>query len=75
MNNKTEYDWMEEARVIAAQCWCDARVEDREMDVELAEVVAEKIAVWMQTAAKNQRNTDYYKELLEQCVKAIADQV
>jgi hypothetical protein len=30
-------------RGIAARCWCDPRVSDREMDSELAEVFAEKI--------------------------------
>ena len=73
INMTEEYDWMEEARVIAAQCWCDKRVEDRVMDVEFAEVVAERIAAWMQTAAQNQRNTDYYRGLLEQCGKTIGD--
>ena len=62
-----EYDWMEEARVIAAQCWCDDRVSDREMDPVFAEVIAEKIAAWIQTAAQNQRNTEYYRDLLEEC--------
>ena len=68
-----EYDWMEEARVLAAQCWSDKRTEDREMDVEFAEVVAERIAAWIQTAAQNQRNADYYRGLLEQCGKTIGD--
>lgn len=68
-----EYDWMDEAREIAAQIWCDKRVETRVMDVELAEIIAEKIAAWMQTAAQNQRNTDYYRGLLEQCGNIIGD--
>ena len=68
-----EYDWMEEARVVAAQCWCDERVKNREMDADLAEVIAEKIAAWMEAAAQNQRNTDYYRGLLEQCGKTIGD--
>ena len=28
---------------LAAQCWCDPRTSDREMDVELAEVFAEML--------------------------------
>ena len=32
-----------EARGIAARCWCDDRVSDREMDCELAEVFAERL--------------------------------
>ena len=31
------------ARGLAAQCWCDPRTSDREMDVELAEVFAETL--------------------------------
>jgi len=68
-----EYDWMDEARVISAQIWCDKRVEDREMDVEFAEVVAEIIAAWMQTSAQNRRNMNYYRGLLEQCGSIIGD--
>ena len=64
---------MEEARQIAAQCWCDEETQDREMDVVLAEAVAKRIAAWMETAAQNQRNTDYYRGLLERCGKAIGD--
>jgi len=33
----------EQAIHIAAQCWCDPRVGDREMDSELATVFAEKL--------------------------------
>lgn len=69
----TEATWMEEARQIAAQCWCDDETKDREMDVALAEAVAKRIAAWMDTAAQNQRNTDYYRDLLVRCGKAIGD--
>ena len=31
------------ARGLAAQCWCDPRTSDREMDAELAEVFAEML--------------------------------
>ena len=31
------------AKGLAAQCWCDPRVSDREMDVELADVFAEML--------------------------------
>ena len=65
--------WIEEARKIAAQCWCDIETQDRVMDPVLAEAVANRIALWMETAAQNQRNTDYYRGLLERCGKAIGD--
>ncbi len=32
---------MDVARGLAAQCWCDPRTADREMDATLAEVFAE----------------------------------
>ena len=65
--------WMDEARIIAAQCWCDKETETRVVDTVLAEAVAKRIAVWMYTAAQNQRNTDYYRGLLVRCGKAIGD--
>ena len=68
-----EYDWMDEARVLAAQCWCDKATENKEMDVELAEVIAKRIAAWMQTTAQNQRNTDYYRGLLVKIGETIGE--
>ena len=68
-----EIDWMDEARQLAAQCWCDPETEDRVMDPPLAEAVAKRIAAWMDTAAQNQRNTDYYRGLLVRCGKTIGD--
>lgn len=67
------YDWMEEAREIAAQIWCDDRVSNRVMDVEFAEVIAERIAAWMQTAAQNDRNTEYYRGLLVRIGESIGE--
>lgn len=40
---------------------------------ELAEAVAKRIAVWMDTAAQNCRNTEYYRELLVRCGKVIGE--
>jgi len=37
---------LNEAREKSAQCWCDRRVQDREMDAELAEVFAETLMVF-----------------------------
>jgi len=68
---KKRVDWMEEATELAAQCWCDPETEDRIMDPPLAMAVAKRIAAWIETAAQNQRNTDYYRGLLERCGKAI----
>jgi len=65
--------WIDEARGLAAQCWCDPETEDRIMDAALCEAVARRIATWMETAAQNQRNTDYYRGLLVKCGEAISD--
>ncbi len=43
------------------------------MDVALAEAVAKRIASWMETAAQNQRNAEYYRDLVVQCGKAIGE--
>ena len=65
--------WLEEARVIAAQCWCDNETKDIEIDVRLAEVFARRIAAWMDTASQNQGNADYYRRLLIRCGEIIGD--
>ena len=64
---------MEEARHIAAQCWCDEETKDREMDSILAEAVARRIAPWMEVAAQSQRKVDYYRGLLEQFMSDAPD--
>lgn len=68
-----DYDWMDEARVLAAQCWCDEETKNCTMQPEVAEAFAKRLAMWMQTTAQTQRNADYYRELLERCGKAIGD--
>lgn len=63
--------WIEEARQIAGQCWCDKETENKEMDVVLGEAFAKRLALWMETAAQNQRNADYYRGLVIRCGKSI----
>ena len=65
------HDFMEEARQIAAQCWCDPETKNIEMDVVLAESIARQAVFLMDIAAQNQRNADYYRGLLVQCGKSI----
>lgn len=67
----TPETWMDEARQIAAQCWCDDDTKDRVMDPALAEAVAKRIAAWMDTAAQAQRGVDYYRDLVVACGKSI----
>ena len=63
--------WMDEARELAKQCWYDTETEYIRMDVVLTEAIAKRIATWMDIAAQNQRNTEYYRGLLERCGKAL----
>lgn len=65
--------WMDEARQLAAQCWCDDETKDREMDTVLAEAVAKRIAAWMETSAKAERGLHYYRGLLVRCGNALGD--
>lgn len=69
----TESMFMNEARQMAAQCWCDPNTENKIMDPDLCEAIAIRIANWMDTAAQNQRNADYYRGLLVQCGEIIGD--
>lgn len=61
------YDWMPEARAAAAQCWCDPETSGIQMDPVLAEAVARRIALWMQTGALAHQNADYWRERCERC--------
>ena len=60
-------DWIDEARIAAAQCWCDDETSDRVMDPPLAEAVARRIAAWMDTAMQAERNAAFYRVVLDQC--------
>ena len=63
--------WIEEAREMAAQCWCTPETSGIEMDTRLAEVFASTLANWMDTGAQAQRNADYYRGLVVRCGKSI----
>lgn len=63
--------YSDEAREMAAQCWCDPETSRVEMDPILAEAIAKRIEAWMDTAAENGRNVEYYRGLLEQCGETI----
>lgn len=56
-----DYDWLPEAREIAAQCWCDDETKHLEMDAVLFEAVAKRIAVWMRTGAQHANNEGYWR--------------
>lgn len=77
MNNQTyqitTLNSLEEARAIAAQCCCDSKTKNLEMNSTLVENVAQQIANWIETAAMYGRNANYYHELLARCGKAIGN--
>jgi hypothetical protein len=64
-----KYDFMEEARQMAAQCWCDKETSDRVMDSTLAEAVAKRIASLMWREAQELCNVQYYQGLLDEIAK------
>lgn len=67
--------WMDEARQLAAQCWCDSETSDRVMDPTLAEAVARRIASWMETAAQFAKNEDFYRRILDRCARSLGPEV
>jgi hypothetical protein len=64
---------MDDARQMAAQCWCDDETKHIQMDAVLAEAVAKRIATWMECAAEASRATDYYRGLVVRCGRALGD--
>ncbi len=71
---KAPKDFMDEARQIAAQCWCDEETKGRVMDPVLCESVALRIAAWMSEAARFSRNEDFYRGLIDQCAKHLGQE-
>lgn len=66
-----DYDYMEEGRQFAAQCWCDEETKSIPMDTRLAEACAKRIAAWMQTASQGYRGAEFYRDLLDECGRAL----
>ena len=64
---------MEQARMFAAQCWCDEETSGKEMDATLCESVARRIAAWMETAAQMARNADFYRGLVDECAQCFGE--
>lgn len=69
----SDYDFMDEARVLASQYLYDTIHPDR--DKELCEAVARMLSTWMQTAAQNQRNADFYRDIVHQCADNLGELV
>lgn len=68
---KSRGEFMDEARQIAAQCWCDEENAGKVMDADLAESMARRLSGWMVMLAQSHKNTDYYVGLLDECAKHI----
>lgn len=60
-------DFMDEARQIAAQCWCAESTQHLVMIPELAEAFARVLTAWMDVAAQHMRNEEFYRGLLDKC--------
>jgi len=69
------YDWKEEAEAVAIQCWEEAGMKDLDAEAgsKLSAAFARHLASWVQTAAQNQRNTEFYRDLIQRCGKAIGE--
>ena len=67
--------YMEMARQIAAQCWCDEETKHTVMDGVLAESVARRIAAWMEEAAQAYDGLTFYRDLVDECAKYLGPEV
>lgn len=68
-------DYIDEARMMAAQCWCDKANSGKTMDHELAESFARLLANWMADAARHSRNEEWYRGLLMEFGSVLGDEV
>ncbi len=59
------------AMQIAARAWCQPLTSGKVMDPELAEVFAELLDNWMDTAAQEARNAEFYRDLIDQCAQVL----
>jgi len=59
------------AREQSAQCWCAKSTEQKTMDIALAEEFTRVLSHWIEIAAQNDRNTEYYRGLVIRCGEAI----
>ncbi|KKM81097.1 hypothetical protein LCGC14_1333260 [marine sediment metagenome] len=71
MNNM----WIEEARLIAEQCWNNEETKGIKKDPALVEAIARTVAVWMDTGAQHARNTEFYRGLLDECAGHLGEEV
>jgi hypothetical protein len=71
---KNENIQIELARLIAAQAWCDEETKHLEMEPNLCEAFAMRLAGWLETAAQFDRNANFYRYLLDECAISIGQE-
>lgn len=55
----------------AGHCWCDEETQHLTMIPELAQAFAKRLEAWMDTAAQEQRNADFYRGLVDKCAEQL----
>lgn len=60
---------------LAAQAWCQDKTSSKIMDADLCEAFAVILDVWIDVAAQNDRNTAFYRGLLDDCAKHLGPDV
>ena len=72
MSGNNEVNHLREmATEIVAQCWCAEKTKHISMDPVLAEEFTSRLTGWLETLAQAERNTDFYRGLLDACAKHI----
>jgi len=66
--------WIDEARQIVTQLLLNPETKELEINPTSVEGLAQTINNWIEAAAQNQRNTDYYRGLVVRCGEAIGKQ-
>lgn len=59
------------AMQIAARAWCQPQTSGKVMDTELAESFAELLDNWIDRAAQEARNAEFYRDLIDQCAQVL----
>ncbi len=68
-----EPTYVDMAADITMATFREAGFNDNEINEELADKFISQLDNWIETAAQNQRNTDYYRGLLVECGETIGD--
>jgi len=69
----TDADLLEEATMIAAQCWCDPETSNRVMDPALAGAFARRLKAYLEIIAQLHDNVAFYHGLVNQIGELFGD--